>query len=523
MRKQKVVDGVRISNFATSLSSRRRFRRLGAVSSTLAVFAILAFSLLPGSSYGAAKSLPRLEMHPCIEGKTRVPALCGTFRVNEDRAANTGRTIRLGFISLLARHRSDRMIYFNPGGPGAPATDYAGGIADEQFLPSLGTLRNRYDILFLDNRGMGESHSLDCSSIYSAANPAPYFFQLWPSAALRACRARDARASNLSAYTTDGAADDLNDLRAALGYGKIVLAGGSYGTYFSLVYMRRHPQTVESAVLDGVAPPHLLTLPLEDAYGSQLAMNDVVTECESDSVCHVHYPSLGQHFATLVHRFDHGPITITIRNMTTHRPQPVRLSLEVFADRLRQTLYDEESAAYVPYIIEQAYRGNYLPVGEMVNLITIGFAQGLDTGANLSYACAEQLPFITEAAVARTSANSFQGDTRVRAEQQACKIWNVRPVPASEDAIVRSNLPVLMISGTNDPTSPAIYAQQELQYLPNARIVLQRGAGHGATTPCSEHLIVEFVLGRSAKHLATTSCAGSFHRPPFVFKPLPQN
>jgi pimeloyl-ACP methyl ester carboxylesterase len=474
-------------------------------------------------SVGAAQSLPRLATHPCTITKRKVPALCGTFRVYENRATQSGRTIALGFILLLAQHRSGHVIYFNPGGPGAPATEFADAIADGQILPPLWTLRNRYDILLLDNRGMGESHALDCSSIYSAANPAPYFLQLWPSDALRKCRARVSQTSDLSAYTTDNAADDLNDLRAALGYRRIVLATGSYGTYFSLVYMRRHPQTVESAVLDGVAPPHLLILPLEDAYGAQLAMDDVIAECASDRVCHRQAPLLAEHFAALVRRFDRGPISIAVRNPATHRLQAVRLSLEVFADRLRQMLYDEQGAAYVPYVIEQAYRGNYLPAGAMVNLTTLGFAQELDTGANLSYACAEQLPFITEVAVARTSANSFQGDTRVRAEQEACRIWNVRPVPESENAVVRSDLPVLMISGTNDPTSPAIYARRELRYLRNARIVLQRGAGHGETTQCTDRLIVEFVLGRSARHLATTACAGSFHRPPFVFSPIPQS
>jgi pimeloyl-ACP methyl ester carboxylesterase len=479
--------------------------------------------LLPAWSNTAKATVPRLVTHPCIEGKSKVRALCGSFRVYENRAARTGRTIELGFILLLAQHRSGRTIYFNPGGPGAPATEYAGFIADGQILPALRTLRDRYDILLLDNRGMGESHPLDCSSIYAEKDPGPYFLQLWPSAALRACRARDARTTDLSAYTTDYAADDLNDLREALGYRKIVLATGSYGTYFSLVYMRRYPQTVESAVLDGVAPPHLLIVPLEDAYGAQLAMNDVIAECAADRLCHRRAPLLAEHFAAVVHRFDHGPITVTIRNVATHRLQRVQLSLEVFADRLRQVLYDEEGAAYVPFIIEQAYRGNYLPVGSMVNLITLGFAQELDIGANLSYACAEQLPFISEAAVVRTSANSFQGDTRVRAEQEACRIWNVQSVPASEDAVVRSSLPVLMVSGTNDPTSPAIYAQQELPYLPNARIILQRGAGHGATTACTDRLIVEFVLDRSARHLAAGSCAGSFHRPPFVFSPIPEN
>lgn len=490
-------------------------RRLAAAA---AIVAALGFIFALHGRGAAGPMPPALHMHPCTEGHSKVPADCGTFLVYENRAARSGRTIELGFVLLKAEHPSGRVIYFNPGGPGGLTAIYAGPFADGEFLRPIWVLRSRYDILLLDNRGMSLSHPLDCNSIFDAKDPAPYFLQLWPSDALRACRARDAQTSDLSAYTTDNAVDDLNDLRAALGYRKIVLFGGSYGTYFSLVYMRRHPQSVESAVLDGVAPPHLLVLPLEDAYGAQLAMNDVISECASDRVCHAHFPDLAAHFAALVRRFDHGPIAITIRNSSTHKLQRVRLSFEVFADRLRQLLYDEGSAAYAPVIIEDAYRGNYLPLGAMVDSVTLSFPQILDAGANLSYVCTEQLPFITGAAVVRTSAGSFQGDSRVRAEQEACRIWNVRPVPASEDAIVRSDLPVLMVSGTNDPTSPAIYAQEELRYLSNARLILQRGEGHGATTPCTDNLIVQFVLDASAKGLPTSSCAGSFHRPPFVLK-----
>lgn len=479
-----------------------------------AFIAALACGVLLGT-VASGLPVPTLHSHACSEGRSRVPSECGTFVVYENRSAGSGRTIALGFILLKARHRSNRAIYFNPGGPGASATQFAGDIADGNVERSLSVLRDRYDILLLDNRGMGESHPLDCS-IYSSENPAPYFLHIWPSAALQTCRRKDARTSDLSQYTTDNATDDLDALRAALGYRKIVLATGSYGTYTSLVYMRRHPASVESAVLDGVAPPHLLILPLEDAYGAQLAMNDVIVECGHDSECNRRFPFLGPHFASLVRRFADGLIAISIRNAATHRMQRVRLSREVFADRLRQALYTEDGAKFVPYIVDQAYRGDYVPLGAMINFVTLGLAQEVDTGANLSYACAEQLPFITPAEIVRTSANSFQGDSRVRAEQAACRIWNVRAVPSSEDRVVRSSLPVLMISGTNDPTSPAIYARQELRYLPNARIVLQRGAGHGETTACTERLIVDFVRARAAKRLKSAECAGSFRRPPFA-------
>ena len=144
----------------------------------------------------------------------------------------------------------------------------------------------------------------------------------------------------------------------------------------------------------------------------------------------------------------------------------------------------------------------------MVNVVTFGFAQIVAAGLNLSVTCAEDIPFITESDVATTSANSFEGDLRVRAQQQACRIWSVRPVPASFDEPVRSDAPILMISGSDDPTSPPQYAQRALPYLPNARILLIKNAGHGTETPCSDALIVAFVRAQSARGLDLTRCAG---------------
>src|SRR4029077_4159091 len=141
-------------------------------------------------------------------------------------------------------------------------------------------------------------------------------------------------------------------------------------------------------------------------------------------------------------------------------------------DRLRQNMYGNGTAAYVPYIIERAYEGDYVPLGTMIESNAIGLDTIISSGANLSITCAEDIPFITEADIARTSAGSFIGDTRVRAQQHACAIWGVRPVAATYDEPVRSDAPVFMISGTDDPTTPPQYARDELAYLPNAKQLL---------------------------------------------------
>jgi pimeloyl-ACP methyl ester carboxylesterase len=478
-----------------------------------------AIALLSAVTIGAAAPAPAapglgLHLGPCSVGKSKVPARCGSFVVYENRAAASGRTIALRLVVLRAKHPSERAVFWNPGGPGASAVDFAPFLADGLFQKDLSVLRDRYDVVLVDNRGIGGPHAQQCD-LAPPAHPEKYFLQVWPDDLLAACRTRLARNANLSLYNTSLAADDLDDIRAALGYQKIVLSGASYGTFFYLVYMRQHPEHVESAVLDGVAPPHLLIIPLEDAAGAQLAMDHVITACAGDRICRTAFPRLASHFVALTRRFDRGTVSVRIRNTATKRTQAVKLSKEVFAERLRQALYDPDAAAYVPYIVERAYAGDYGPLTTLVQTISLGFAGSLNFGLNLSVTCAEDLPFITESDVRRTSAHSFEGDARVRAQQRACRTWNVAPVAASFNQPVRSMLPVLMISGSADPASPAIFAERQLAFLPNAKRALVIGAGHATEIPCTERLKVAFVLAGSARALDVSSCAGSFRPPRF--------
>ncbi len=456
-----------------------------------------------------------LHTWACTVGKIKAPSTCGTYTVYEDRAAGTGRTIDLKFIVIHAMHRSNRAIAWNPGGPGASSTAAAETIVDGSFARELMMLRDRYDILLVDNRGAGGSALQQCD-FAPADRPQLYFAQLWPDELVSRCRARLAERANLSLYTTSIAADDLNQLRAALGYPKLVLDGASYGTRFYLVYARRHPESVESIVLDGVAPPHFLIIPLEDARGAQDAMTKLIAECKADAGCNGHFPQLDHHFDALVRRFDRASVVVPLEKAKTGRVARVRLSKEVFADRLRQLLYYPESAKYAPFVIDRAYRGDYGPLAMMVNVLTLGFGQILAEGQNLSVTCAEDIPFITESAVATTSADSFEGDERVRAQQRACRMWSVEAVPASFNEPVRSDAPILMISGSDDPTSPPQYAQRALPYLPNARILLMKNAGHATETTCSDALIVAFVHAQSAQGLDLSRCGGAYRRPAFA-------
>jgi pimeloyl-ACP methyl ester carboxylesterase len=478
-----------------------------------AALALVCLLGAPSAAQSAPKALG-LHVAPCTQGTTKVPALCGTFGVYEDRAAQSGRIIALRIVILKAKHPSNRAVAMIAGGPGESVTPLAPFIADGRFEKALVPLRDNYNVVFMDDRGMGGSNGLPCD-LTPQSNPAAYFLNLLPHDVITGCRAKDAALGNLADYNTNNTTDDLDDLRAALGYPKLVLDGGSYGTFFSLIYMRRHPERVESAVLNGVFPPGFQPLPGEP-MGAQRALDDLIAKCKRDSACNTAFPNFAQEFNLLIARLDKGPIPVKVQLSKGAVPVAVMMSKEVFVDHLRQTLYDPGSAAFIPIAIDQASRGNTVPLATLMNQVATGLNADLTNGAWLSYTCAEFVPFLDQRAVDYAASHSFAGDLRIEAQRNACALWNVPAMGASFDDPVRSDVPTLMLSGSDDPATPPHYAQEAATYLPNAKIVLVQGAGHAAETACTDALVVQFVRAQSAKRLNVSGCSSAFTVPKFI-------
>lgn len=476
---------------------------------------LLAVAMLSQSVTRAAVPAPLgLQLHPCVQGKAKAPAQCGTFRVYENREAQSGRVIALNVIVLKAKHRSRGAIAEIAGGPGEAATQFAGFLVDGELGKAPLALHDDYDFIFMDDRGMGKSNAFPCD-LAPPNDPASYFKELFPHALVAACREKSIPTHDLPRYDTNNAVDDLDDVRAALGYGKIILDGGSYGTMFSLVYMRRHPEHVESAVLDAVAPPGFMPVPGEP-MGAQVALDGLIQKCKSDAKCNANFPDFAQHFTALLKRFDAGPVEVPVHNAEAKKMQTVELSKEVFVDQLRHVLYNPFASAYIPYVVERAYGGDYAPLGAMVNTVSLGFASDLNMAAYLVYSCSDMMPFITPEQLREAREHSFASDLRYRAQQQACAILNVPPMPAAFNEPVRSSAPVLMILGTDDPATPPKYGEAALRYLPNGRAVLVKGGAHGADTPCTDKLEIAFIHAGSAKALDVSRCTATFKLPPFA-------
>jgi len=474
---------------------------------------MLVCALLVVFEPSSAKSPLGLHLTPCTQGRSRLAAERGTFGVYENRLARTGRIIALRVVVLQARHRSGRAVAWIPGGPGQGAVSLASTIADGRFAKELTALRDRFYVLFVDSRGMGESQPFKCD-FTPARHPAVYFRQLFPDALVSACRQKTATRSDRNAYNTNNAVDDLDAVRNELGYSKIVLDGGSYGTFFHLCTCGDIPSASKAQCSREFLRRTLCRCPALPTARKPRSTT-YFANAATMRVCHTHFPAFERHFDRLMQRFDRDPVSVRVKNTVTKRFETVALSKEVLVDRLRQALYDPENAAAIPYVVERAFHADYVPLADLVYGMSEALASALDMGAFLSYTCADELPFMPASEARAMAAHSFAKDLRFRAQRRACAIWHVRPMPAAFNDPVHSRVPILMISGSDDPATPPRYGAEALRYLPNGRQAVVRGAGHTAELPCTDTLLVRFARAASARALDVSRCHAAFVTPRF--------
>jgi pimeloyl-ACP methyl ester carboxylesterase len=455
-------------------------------------FAVAGCIALATTAHGAPA-----DLHPCKDPKF---ARCGTLSVFEDRAAAHGRKIALNVMVIPATGAAKRPpVFWLEGGPGGAATDDGSFIAGE---PTLKFLRS-HDIVLVDQRGTGQSNSLQCAP---PSAPQGYFGHIENDPErLKQCRDTLEKKADLTLYTSSIAADDLDDVRARLGYDKIIVWGGSYGTKEAQVYMRQHPAHVAAAILDGV-DPFTSRDPLYYAYGSQKGLERVFADCAAQASCARAYPDLPQSFAKLLDSFRRGPLTAHVRPKPKAAPVAVRYSLGDFGYTVRGILYDPRQTAKLPQqITNSAKTGNLDAFAQAYYDRAYGLGRFLSQGMYLSITCAEVQPPDADD-VTRWTAGTFLGDYLVQDYRRACALWPRAKIPLAYFQPLQSDIPTLLLSGGRDPTTPAEFAEGVARHLKNGLHVIFPQGGHGnADGPCGLSIVQKFIETESAKGL-DTSC-----------------
>ncbi len=298
-----------------------------------------------------ARSGPATPLHPCKVPGAREEVLCGTLTVYENRETRTGRTIDLNVVVLPALEpggAKEAPLFPLDGGPGVAATHAAGFYAGEGKK-----YRRRRDVVLVDQRGTGKSNGLAAPA--GTKTPQQFLTEMYPVAYVQELRASLEPRADLTQYTTSIAMDDLNDVRAWLGYEQIDLAGLSYGTSAALVYMRQHPTRVRAAVLMGVAPTDL-KMPSHHARAAQRALELLLEDCSGDSACHGAFPELRREWEELLARLEREPARVEYSPPDQSGAVTVEIGRDIFAEKLRSTMYSTAGARQIPLIIHHAAR-----------------------------------------------------------------------------------------------------------------------------------------------------------------------
>ena len=458
--------------------------------------ALLALSLpfLWASAPAAA-----VEPHPCRVPGYDQEVLCATFPVWENRETKKGRKIDLNIVILpaLGPDRQPDPVFELGGGPGQGITEAAGGLARSP-------LRQKRDLVLVDQRGTGGSNPLDCSFYGEPVDFRRAAGKLFPTAGVQKCRAKLGKQANLTQYTTSIFADDLNEVRQWLGYDQINLIGGSYGTRMAQVYWQRYPETVRSVVLVGVVNPGLY-LPLRHAYAGQRALDLLLAECAAQPACHAAYPDVKADLRTIQERIIDG-VTVTVTNTRTGERQEVRPDWGMVAEGIRFLLYGQGGGS-LPLQIRRAVQGDLEPLVQMAIEQRLGIDEALAMGLLFSVTCAEDLPFINEEMILENTQGTWLGDYRIRQQKDVCKTWPKGKAKKVHEP-VSSDVPVLLISGERDPVTPPEQADQAAVHMTNSLHVVVARGGHGDGGQCIENLIRDFTDRASVQGL-DPSCAAT--------------
>jgi pimeloyl-ACP methyl ester carboxylesterase len=321
---------------------------------------------------------------------------------------------------------------------------------------------------------------------------------------------------DLSWYTTDAAVDDVEEVRIALGYGPLNLMGTSYGTRAVLTYLRRHPQSIRTATLVGVLPPDSRSL-LNTARASQESLDGLIAECAGDAACRTAFPDLRQEIDAVLRRAATDPVQVDMFDPESRRVVSLRLTSSAVAQTLRYVLYSPVEAAFVPLQIHQAAHGDWKPLARSAALHGGKLSQ-MAAGYFQSVSCAEDVAAISDDEIAAAVADTFLGDFRIRRQQAACEGWPTRDLGRDALAPVVSDVPVLLISGERDPTTPPTYGERAARTLTNSRRVVIPDGGHDTLGmgdgDCLPRLTAAFIQSGKAAGL-DTSCIAGMRRPDF--------
>jgi pimeloyl-ACP methyl ester carboxylesterase len=454
-----------------------------------------------------------LQFTPCTlsapGSPTTVSAFCGRLAVPEDASQPRGRAIELAVAVVPGRAKRARPdpVFMLAGGPGQSALETFPAVA-----PAFGGLLRDRDVVLVDQRGTGASHPLKCPAAAEGTLAATEHADS-PAARRSAEQCLATLDGDPRQYTTTAAVTDLESVRRAIGAPEVNLVGISYGTRVALEYLRRFPQRTRTVILDGVVPPEV-ALGADTARNLEAALDAHFALCERDATCRRQYGEPRTLLERLLADLRREPRSVRYRDPLTSELHEDQLTPDVVAGVVRLYAYVPQLAAMLPRSLAEAAAGRpevLMAQGRMIeSLVGEQIAQGMQ----LSVTCTEDADRMR---VKDDDASTLLGTGFTAALLAQCEAWPKGTRPADFAAPVRSDRPVLLLSGELDPVTPPRYGAMVVKTLPNGRHLVLRGQGHNVmAVGCVPRLMERFVATADAAALDAACLERLAPPPPFV-------
>lgn len=417
---------------------------------------------------------------------------CGFITVPEDRTKPNGKQIDIHYVVLPAIKNGANSEAFLAiaGGPGQSAIDNAAG-----FSRMFSKVRQKRDILLIDQRGTGRSNVLNCEGegFEGALSINEADFDV----AKETLACLDKLDADVTQYGSLNALEDFEAVRQHLGYRKLHLYGISYGTRMAQLYMRQYPQVLSTVTIDGVVPMQQSVLAIGNAINRAFEL--LIQNCDENELCGKQFPNLKDDLHKVDAELAVKPAISQVRDPLTGESTQLTMTRSKFMGAIRMALYMPNVRALVPHAISEAAKGNFQPIMGLYSL-TID-STGIAMGMHASVVCGEDWQRLTQEE--RDAANqTYFGQEMITNFEKSCAIWNMPAVDTSFSAPISSNIPTLVLSGQIDPATPPSWGELAMEKLTNSKHFIAPYATHGvANQSCGNDLIAQLVDSGSVEGL----------------------
>jgi len=433
----------------------------------------------------------------------------GTLYVPENRSDPKARIIGIGFARFRPRHSTGVPPTFHlDGGPGASFLEGLRPGNNKHARLDIDLYRGIGDVVLIDQRGFSERGDVLKFKYRTIRRPLDRPTSIARESAGYAVMARAAidafsrKGFDLRGYDVKECADDVNDLRKALGYDQIILVGQSFGSQWSFAVMRRHPEIVARALLMGVEP---LDFGYDMPSHVLAAVQRIWREAEKDPRLQPYLPKGGLIAAArdVLQRLETAPVHVRVKNEKTGETKTITLGKEDF-----QRTFATEKGGDQPAFILSLYYRHYDEWAQAA----LTFRQARDSEEIIIGPLIDTSLGVTprrEFLLRTDPAIEFLGQWDSRSYLETADIWPSKDVGNEFRNEIVNQIPVVFVEGDWDTSTPIENTLAVAPFFPNGHVLIVEHGKHSALKRIVEDApeivtaLMEFVRTGSTAHLPT--------------------